>query len=110
MRIRAATIHGYIDETQYESQQYCINTQAKNVSIFSRKLTRNYDGKTKYFPVSKASVKFFFSVLGEKNCKKFLGDEVCPIINVNIHACNSAMPMEDRILFTGGTPPAILRH
>ena len=72
MCIRAATIHGYIDEAQYESQQYRINTQAKNVSIFSRKLTRNYDRKAKYFPVSKASVKFYFPSWMKKPVKNSL--------------------------------------
>ena len=46
--IRAATIHPYIDETQYESQRYRIDTQAQYLLIFSWKSMRNFDGKTKF--------------------------------------------------------------
>ena len=69
--IMAAMIHRYIDEIRYESHRYRIDTQAHNVSIFSRKLMRNYYGKTKcFFSVSKSSVsvKFYFSILSEKIC------------------------------------------
>ena len=57
---RAATIHPYIDETRYESQRYHIDTQAQYVSIFSRKLTRNYDGENKVFSPFKSLCKGLF--------------------------------------------------
>ena len=88
---------------------------SNTVSIHTPKMYRYFYGNCREITKGKQSffcfknlVKFYFSVLGENNLLKFLGDEVWPTINVIIHACNSAIPMEDHALSKGCTPAAII--